>query len=187
MEETHALAQRIKSLRIGLGWTLDQFAARAGVSRAAISKIERGEVSPTATILARLAAGLETSVASLFVKSEMPGATISRRGSQSTWTDPESGYARTNISPSGAMGAAEIVEIVFPAGARLTLDNALGFHGLVQQLWLLEGVMELTVEEETIRLAPGDCLFMRLEKPAIFHNPGPVAARYAVIVSRVSP
>ncbi len=66
MEST--LPHRIKAGRSARGWTLDQFAAASGVSRAMISKIERGEVSPTAAILARLAAGLGVSLASLFAE-----------------------------------------------------------------------------------------------------------------------
>jgi transcriptional regulator with XRE-family HTH domain len=186
MDSIQILARRLKSLRRERGWTLEQFAAQAEVSRAAISKIERGEVSPTAAILARLAAGLGVSVAALFGAASAPGEALSRRDGQALWTDPETGYARRNISPAGAAGAAEIVEIIFPAGARLALDNALGFHGLVQQLWVLEGSMEITLGGEAFLLSEGDCLFMRLETPTIFRNPGAIAARYAVIVSRIS-
>jgi transcriptional regulator with XRE-family HTH domain len=185
MENDHQLATRIKSARMSRGWTLDQFAESSGVSRAMISKIERGEVSPTAATLARLASGLGVSVASLFANTHDNPSPLSAAASQTVWTDPETGYMRRNVSPSAAQGAAEIVDVTFPPGQRVVMENARGWDGLAQQIWLLEGQMEMTVGEVTTVLSKGDCLFMRLDKPLIFHNPGKAPARYAVILSRI--
>ena len=44
------IADRLRLEREARGWTLLDLAARSGVSRAMISKIERCEASPTATI-----------------------------------------------------------------------------------------------------------------------------------------
>src|ERR1700679_3755221 len=49
------LAERLKLEREAHGWSLADLAERSGVSRGAISKIERGESSPTAGLLVRLA------------------------------------------------------------------------------------------------------------------------------------
>ena len=54
------------------------------------------------------------------------------------------------------------------------------------QVWVLEGAIAMTVGEETTRLGPGDCLFMRLDRPIVFHNPGEASARYAVVLSRLN-
>ena len=53
------IAHRIRELRLARGYTLDVLAARCQVSRSAISLIERGETSPTAVVLEKLANGLE--------------------------------------------------------------------------------------------------------------------------------
>ncbi|WP_029029765.1 helix-turn-helix domain-containing protein [Salinarimonas rosea] len=188
MESTAALADRIRAARHAQRMTLDALAEASGVSRAALSKIERGESSPTAALLARLAAGLGTSVASLFAdagEGNDGGSPLSRAADQSAWTDPQSGYVRRNVSPPAARGAAEIVDVTFPPGGRVVLDNALGWHGIAQQVWLLEGSLELTIGGETTRLAAGDCLFVRLDAPIAFHNPGETPARYAVVLSRL--
>ncbi len=183
-----ALAGRIRSERRDKGWTLERFAEASGVSRAMISKIERGEVSPTAAILARLAAGLGTSLASLF--SVQPSAdartapALHRWESQQDWTDPESGYMRRNVSPPGS--AADVVYVTFPAGARVTFDNDKPSNGLEQQVWILEGAMELTIGGNTTSLSVGDSLRMRLDEPLVFHNPGEADARYVVVLARRS-
>jgi transcriptional regulator with XRE-family HTH domain len=59
-----AVGQRLKAYRLGLGLTADTLAERLGISRAAVYRIEAGTVVKVET-LARLAAILETSVASL--------------------------------------------------------------------------------------------------------------------------
>jgi transcriptional regulator with XRE-family HTH domain len=178
------LSSRVKAARLARNWTLDAFARASGVSRAMISKIERGEVSPTAAVLARLAAGLDVSLASLFVDDEAGRGPLSRGADQTAWTDPDTGYTRRNVSPPGARGGAEIVDVTMPAGARVVFDNLPASPALTQQVWLLSGALDMTVGEDVTRLAPGDCLFMRLDRPLAFRNPGSEPARYAVVLAR---
>ena len=42
------LAQRLAQLRLGAGRSLDELAAQTGLSRATLSRFERGESSPSA-------------------------------------------------------------------------------------------------------------------------------------------
>src|SRR2546426_8385151 len=71
MEETASdlnqrIAERVRELRAAHGFSLDALAGRSGVSRSMISLIERGESSPTAVVLEKLAAGFGGMLASLF-------------------------------------------------------------------------------------------------------------------------
>jgi uncharacterized cupin superfamily protein len=47
----------------------------------------------------------------------------------------------------------------------------------------MEGTIALTLGEETYRLATGDCLSMRLDRPTIFRNPTEDPARYVVALA----
>jgi len=60
------IAERVGELRAAQGLSLDALASKSGVSRSMISLIERGESSPTAVVLEKLAAGLGVMLASLF-------------------------------------------------------------------------------------------------------------------------
>ena len=60
------IAERVRELRATRGLSLDALASKSGVSRSMISLIERGESSPTAVVLEKLAAGLGVMLASLF-------------------------------------------------------------------------------------------------------------------------
>jgi transcriptional regulator with XRE-family HTH domain len=55
---TDQIAERVRRLRSARGFTLEALANASGVSRSAISLIERAETSPTAVVLERLATGL---------------------------------------------------------------------------------------------------------------------------------
>lgn len=176
------LGARIKGLRQSRGLTLDQLAERSGVSRAMISRVERGESSPTAALLDRLCAGLGVLLSALF-REEAQGGPLARRSEQPVWTDPDSGYVRRSVSPPGTGSRLEIVEVEMPAGARVLLDAPRGGFRLDQQLWLLEGELSLTVGGREHRLAAGDCLAMLLDGPIAFHNPGEVPARYAAVLT----
>src|SRR6266516_4124699 len=113
------IAERVRDLRASRRLTLETLAERSGVSRSMISLIERGETSPTAVVLEKLAAGLNTSLAALFEPPARPADPVSRRSDQTLWRDPGSGYVRRNVSPSGDLTPIQIVEIVFPAGAHV--------------------------------------------------------------------
>ena len=52
------LGGRVRALRRERGLTLEVLAGRSGVSRAMISKLERGEKNPTLVVAAKVAAGL---------------------------------------------------------------------------------------------------------------------------------
>ena len=77
MDVTQRLARRLKSLREERGWSLDALALRSGVSRSNISLIERGQSSPTASVLDKLSAGLGVTLASLFEEPAAAGAAAS--------------------------------------------------------------------------------------------------------------
>jgi transcriptional regulator with XRE-family HTH domain len=85
-----------------------------------ISLIERGESSPTAVVLEKLAAGLGVMLASLFdapaATAPAPSGPVARRDNQPQWQDPASGYLRRNVSPPGVPQPMQIVEVHFPPG-----------------------------------------------------------------------
>lgn len=176
------IARRVRELRDALGYSLDALAERSGVSRSNISLIERGQSSPTAVVLDRLASGLGVTVASLFEDNrarEAEPSPLARVADQPVWTDPASGYIRRNVSPP-ARSAIQLVDVVFPAGQRVAYDTAARGVDVHQQVWMIDGSMELTVGDALWRLHAGDCLAMRLDRPIVYRNPTRRAARYLV-------
>ena len=184
-ELNRCIAERVRGLRAARGLSLEALASRSGVSRSMISLIERCETSATAVVLERLAAGLGVTLASLFdaPESSAAGGSLARREDQPEWRDPESGYVRRNVSPPGVSQPMRIVEVIFPPGGRVAFENIGRDEVVFQQVWMLEGTMDVAAGEERHRLHPGDCLAMTLDRPTMFHNPTRKPARYAVAIA----
>ena len=185
------IAERVRELRAAQGLSLDAVATKSGVSRSMISLIERGESSPTAVVLEKLAAGLGVMLASLFdapaAAAQAPSGPVARRDDQPLWRDPASGYLRRNVSPPGMPQPMQIVEVHFPAGARVAFETGARHQRAHQQVWILDGSIDITVGTERHRLRDGDCLAMQLDRQTMFHNPTRKPARYAVVIASEHP
>jgi transcriptional regulator with XRE-family HTH domain len=184
MDINARIARRVRQLRDGAGYSLEALAERSGVSRSNISLIERGQSSPTAAVLDKLAAALGVTLASLF-EDDAAGAPaaepspLARVAEQPLWTDPASGYLRRNVSPA-ARSPIQLVDVVFPAGQRVAYDAVRRDNEVHQQVWMIDGSMELTVGDTAWRLEAGDCLSMQLDRPIVYRNPTRRPARYLV-------
>jgi transcriptional regulator with XRE-family HTH domain len=183
----YRIAARVRELRGAQGLSLDGLANKSHVSRSMISVIERGESSPTAVVLEKLAAALSVTLASLFdapkTAARLPSGPVSRREDQAEWQDPASGYVRRNVSPQGVPQPMQISEVHFPAGASVAFESGERDQRVHQQVWILQGTMDITVGKERHRLREGDCLAMQLDRPTMFHNPTRKRARYAVVIA----
>jgi transcriptional regulator with XRE-family HTH domain len=185
------IAERVRELRAAQGISLDALASKSGVSRSMISLIERGESSPTAVVLEKLAAGLGVMLTALFdapaAASPRPRGPVARRDDQPEWRDPASGYLRRNVSPPGAPQPMQIVEVRFPPGGRVAFETGAREVRVHQQVWVLEGAIDVTLGGERHRLREGDCLAMELDRPTMFHNPTRKPTRYAVVIASDPP
>ncbi len=149
-----------------------------------ISLIERAESSPTASVLDKLSASLGVTLASLFAPQQRgDAAPVARRKDQPEWRDPETGYVRRNLSPPGFPSPIELVEVVLPSGTRVAYDSGFREPHVDQQVFVLEGVVEVTVGDELHRLGAGDCLAMRLDRPVAFRNRGRKPSRHLVALT----
>jgi transcriptional regulator with XRE-family HTH domain len=175
------LAARLAALRDTLGLSLDTLADRTGISRATLSRIERGETSPTASMLGALCACYGLSLSQLMLQAEGPPVALLRREDQPLWTDPETGFERRNLSPPAAGFRGEVLENALPAGAVIAYPGP-PLPGQEHHLWLMTGGLDLTVDGTTHRLAPGGCLRWRLFGPSRFASLGPQPAHYILVL-----
>ena len=181
------IAARVRELRERGDLSLDALAHKSDVSRSMISLIERGETSATAVVLEKIAGGLGVALATLFeVERAAPGP-LMRRAEQTAWRDPASGYLRRNVSPPDYPSPLRIVEVEFPAGRRVVLEGGTPSGAIDEQVWVLEGVMTLTLGDVSHRLEAGDCLALHVDGPIEFRNPTRRPARYAVVIASAAP
>jgi transcriptional regulator with XRE-family HTH domain len=189
MQVALRIAEAVRAQRRRRGWSLDELAARSGVSRAMISKIERKASTPTAVLLARLADALGVSLNALMFDPDTTAnhaSTTSTVNDQALWRDPASGYTRRMVSAARGTGDVEIVAIELPAGARVRFE-ASASHRIDGRVLLLQGRLQITLAAEVLTLEPGDCARVALHAAHELHNPGNDDARYLVVTRRLAP
>lgn len=175
------MSERLKALRHECGWSLDQLAARTGVSRATLSRLENGEVSPTASVLGKLCAAFGVTLSRLMHLVEGDFDPLVRRQSQPCWTDPESGFERRSVSPPAQTLAGEVLEGVLGPDSRIAYDEP-PRPGLEHHLVMLEGRLTLTIADRSHTLESGDCLRYQLHGPSLFVTPADAGARYLLFM-----
>jgi transcriptional regulator with XRE-family HTH domain len=175
------LSERLRALRRARRWSLDELSALSGVSRASLSRIENGEVSPTASVLGRLAGAHRTTVSRLLADIEGQPPALVRRAEQPEWVDPATGFRRRSVSPPSLDLDCELLHCELPAGARI--DYPLPPRlGLEHHLYLMDGALELTIEAAVHHLRAGDCLRYKLMGASRFVATGQRPARYILVL-----
>ncbi len=179
---TGKIAARVRVEREERSWSLADIAERSGVSKAMISKIERGESSPTTMVLGRLCGAFGLTLSTFLTRAEGHAGRLIRAGEQPSWTDPETGCVRTLISPS-AGGPIEMVAVDLPAGAEVMFPASLYavFH---QTIWVTAGQLTLVEGEDEHVLDTGDCLELGPPSFCTFRNASVVSCGYLVAASR---
>ena len=181
-ETTARLARRVRLEREARGWSLADLAARSGVSKAAISRIERAEMSPTAVTLVRLATAFDLTLAGLLLRAQGDLGRLARAADQPVWTDPESGYTRRQVfaRPDHPV---EVARVELPPGARVAMPAA-SYGRIRQAVWALEGRLAVLEGGERHDLSPGDCLGFGAPADVTFLNDTARPCAYAVVLAR---
>jgi hypothetical protein len=134
-------------------------------------------------VLEKIATALGATLASLFDDASAAVNPVSHAADRTTWKDPQSGYLRRNISPASFPSPIRIVEVVFPAGAKVSYETGARESAVAQQIWVRQGSIEVTIGKVTHKLAKDDCLAMQLDAPVTFRNRTRQAAQYIVVLS----
>jgi transcriptional regulator with XRE-family HTH domain len=179
---TESLAATIESARVGRGWSVNALARASGVSRTMIAKIERGDVQPTAALLARLSGALGMTLSELIANAEGPPERLARRRKQQVWSDPETGYVRRAVSPPASV-MLQLVEVELPAGARVSMPRE-SYLFIDQLIWVLAGQLHFLEGEERHELRVGDCLQLGEPQTCVFENPTSSTCRYLVALRK---
>jgi transcriptional regulator with XRE-family HTH domain len=179
------IAARIHAERSGRAWSLDELAERSGVSRAMISKVERGESSPTASLLGRLSSAFGLTLSQLLARAEQgAGRQLNRQEEQERWRDPETGFERRALTPPGSMTPLELVWGELPPKARVDYPAAAFSFIEDQQIVVIAGRLSFRHGTEQYQLRAGDCLCLGPPADCRFENPGSAPCRYLVAVLR---
>jgi transcriptional regulator with XRE-family HTH domain len=178
-----AVGPRVKALREGMGLSLRDLAERSGVSAATLSQVERGESSPTLTVAARIAEGLELSLSQLLRLDETGHVVVVRKGSGRR--RDRSGHAVEELTPPLPGQRADVSLHRLEPGASTGGADDPPIHepGSRETVVVLGGTVELVVDGETHALTEGDSATFDADQPHHLHNPDENEAKLLAVIA----
>lgn len=184
-EISAALAGRIKAWRTEMSLTLEELAQRSGVSRAMLSKVERGEKSPTLPIIVRIAAGFGRSMSQLLgAQLDQADVAVIRASERLSYRDPETGFERWVLSPAHLDNGVEFVLHRIPPGRS---TGVLPPYSVPTEKYIAvaEGQLTVYVDERPYVLKAGDSMYFEVKSPYRFvNNDGHLACSYYMTIVR---
>jgi transcriptional regulator with XRE-family HTH domain len=183
--DSAVIGARVKALREASSLSLRDLAERSGVSAPMLSQVERGETSPTLTVAARIAAGLDLRLSQLLRLDESGAVTIVRAQERGGGGNSKRGHSfevmtaarpgqrselsRHTLAPGGATGAPD--------------DPPMHEPGSRETAFVERGAVVLVCDGQRHELAEGDCVTFDADLPHHFENPTGAEAAFLAVVS----
>jgi transcriptional regulator with XRE-family HTH domain len=176
-----AVGRNVRAHRTRLAWTLDDLAARSGVSKGMLSQVEQGRTNPSVATICRLATALGVSVASLVEAPEMPSARVVRAEEAVTlWTGDQEGSAARLLVGSGTSQQVELWDVqMLPGDGYASEAHPSGTREL---LLVIEGELTLELDGDPYLVCGGDAIAFVADRPHAYRNQGASPLRYSLSV-----
>ncbi|HUA10886.1 MAG TPA: XRE family transcriptional regulator [Solirubrobacteraceae bacterium] len=180
-----AIGARVKALREACGLSLRELAERSGVSAPMLSQVERGTTSPTLTVAARIAAGLDLRLSQLLRLDEQGAVTVTRPAARRRAGNARRGHrvevltaeepgqraelSRHTLAPGGSTGGAD--------------DPPMHEPGSRESALVERGSVVLYCDGAEYDLQAGDCVTFDADLPHRFKNNSAEEASLLAVVT----
>jgi XRE family transcriptional regulator, regulator of sulfur utilization len=179
------IGARVKALRESSGLSLRDLTERSGVSAPMLSQVERGETSPTLTVAARIAAGLELRLSQLLRLDEGGAVTVVRAAQRQRGGNKRRGHSFEVLTSSQPGQRAELSRhTLAPRGATGAVDDPPMHEPGSRETALVErGSVVLVCDGQRHELQEGDCVTFDADLPHHFENPTEQESAFLAVVS----
>jgi transcriptional regulator with XRE-family HTH domain len=177
---TSAVARTLQTLRADRGWSLDQLAARSGVSKGVLVALEQGRSNPNLATLARISDAFGVPVTQLV---DVGGEPVVRVGSPDAsrvlWRGP-SGGTGTIVGATDPPWAVELWRWEVMPGEAFGGDP----HAPAtrEMAWVESGRLTLTVAGERHAVSAGQSVRFPASRPHRYSNEGDEPVRFTMVV-----
>jgi transcriptional regulator with XRE-family HTH domain len=176
------IAGNMRFQRSHRGLTLDQLAARSGVSRGMLVQVEQGRTNPSVSTLTRIASALGVTVARLVEVSDVPVVRIVSKADVVTFTQG----ARNDVRARLLVGAdtpmiLELWDWRLAPGRHH--DGDAHPPGTREMLTVLEGELTLTVHGKSHVIGEDDAVLFTADRPHRYANHGTEELRLIMAVA----
>jgi transcriptional regulator with XRE-family HTH domain len=175
-----AIGARVKQERQARGWTLDQLAQAASVSRRMVVSVEQGTVNPSVGTLLRLSDALGVGLPALVEPPEPRRVKVTRSGDGAElWTGAAGGRG-VLVAGTTPPDVIELWDWSLGSGDRQSSEaHAAGTQELVH---VLEGSITVEVDDQVIALEVGDAIAFPGDVDHAYANPNDKPARFSLAV-----
>ena len=174
------LARTVQALRAERGWSLDQLAARSGVSKGVLVSLEQGRGNPNLGTLARIGDAFGVPVTLLVDVGGQPAVRVSSPdASRVLWRGPAGGTGMI-IGATDPPWAVELWRWEVMPGEEFGGDA----HAPAtrEMVWVESGTLTLTVAAERYAVNAGQCARFPASRPHRYDNEGDQPIRLTMVV-----
>ncbi|MDI3341072.1 MAG: cupin domain-containing protein [Sphaerobacter sp.] len=175
-----AIGARVKHERQSRGWTLDQLAEAAGVSRRTVINVEQGAANPSVGILLRISDALGVGLPALVAPPQGNRVKITRRGDGATLWRSESGGRGVLVAGTEPPDVVELWDWTLAPGDRHVSEAHT--QGTKELLQVQQGTVVIEVGDQSVTLDVGDAVAIPGDVPHAYANPGAQPARFSLAV-----
>jgi transcriptional regulator with XRE-family HTH domain len=183
--EPGVVGARVKALREAEGLSLRDLAERSGVSAPMLSQVERGETSPTLTVAARIASGLQLRLSQLLRLDEQGAVTVVRAGASRRGGNKRRGHRYEVLTAAQPGQRAELSRHTLGAGGSTGAADDPPMHepGSRETALVEQGAVVLVCDGARYELQEGDTVTFDADLPHHFENPTADEAAFLAVVS----
>jgi transcriptional regulator with XRE-family HTH domain len=183
--DSAVIGARVKALREASSLSLRDLAERSGVSAPMLSQVERGETSPTLTVAARIASGLELRLSQLLRLDEGGSVTIVRASERAGGGNAGRGHRFEVMTPAQPGQRSELSRHTLVRGGATGAPDDPPMHepGSRETALVERGSLVLVCDGRRYELAEGDCVTFDADLPHRFENPTGAQAAFLAVVS----
>ena len=175
-----AIGGRVRQQRQSKGWTLDQLADAAGVSRRMVVNVEQGAANPSVGTLLRISDALGVGLPALVELPKPRPVTVTRNGAGAALWSSASGGQGVLVAGTESPDVVELWDWTLGPGDQH--ESEAHSRGTKELLQVQRGSVTVVVAEESFLLEAGDAVSFPGDVAHSYANPGTEPARFSLAV-----
>jgi transcriptional regulator with XRE-family HTH domain len=179
-EVNAAVGRHVRAERARLAWTLDELAARSGVSKGMLHQVEQARTNPSIATIVRLATALGVSVASLVEAPEAPSARVVRADEAIGLWNGKPGSSHRLLVGSGTREQVELWDARLAPGDGYEAEAHPA--GTRELLLVIDGELTMEVDGVPHLVGAGDAIAFVADRVHAYRNAGKTPVRFAMAV-----
>ena len=171
MESPPKVGQEIQRLRLERNFTLDQLAAKSGVSKSILSQIERDRSNPTLATIWRITKALESPLENVLSANDNKYRfeKLSKNATPEV-TSEDNGFCLRILGTLNTVSSVQWYEFNAEPGAELASDSH--GKGSLESITLCTGNLTVKVGDDIQKICSGETLRYHTDLPHVLKNEG---------------